>query len=63
MSADDPSEETLESIRILLELRRQARDDIRGGNTAAFRRYLAIGRLIDEYEQAWFRQMLEHVTG
>ena len=60
---DDRSDETLASIRILLEMRDRAREDIRAGNAKAWYRYYAVGRLLEEYERAWFLQVLDRAEG
>jgi len=60
---DDQSDETLASIRILLEMRDRAREDIRAGNANAWHRYHAISRLLEEYERAWFLEVLNRAEG
>jgi len=60
---DDSRDETLASIRILLEMRDRAREDVRAGSSKAWYRYHAIGRLLEEYERAWFFEVLERAEG
>ena len=60
---DDSSDETLASIRILIEMRDRAREDVRAGNAKAWNRYQAITRLLEEYERAWFFEFLERAEG